>query len=123
MRFFGETNIDFIGMRRKTFILSATLICIGLISLAIHKGPKFGIDFIEGTLIELHFDPSVSTSELRDALSNVTMDGHRKDFSKSEIQVFGDHRDAIGITEPESHAVIQLYLLCGIVDAYLETGE
>ena len=95
MRFFGETNIDFIGKRRKTFILSATLILIGLISLAIHKGPKFGIDFIEGTLIELHFDPPVSTSELRDALNNVTMDGHRMDFSNSEIQVFGDRRDVL----------------------------
>jgi preprotein translocase SecF subunit len=95
MRFFGETNIDFIGKRRKTFVLSLALILIGLISLAIHKGPKFGIDFIEGTLIELHFDPPVTTAELRDALKDVNMDGHQVDFSSSEIQVFGDHRDVL----------------------------
>ena len=37
--------------------------------------------------------------------------------------MYGDHRDAIGVSEPQGHAVMQLYLLCGITDAWLETGE
>ena len=95
MRFFKETNIDFIGRRRPAFLFSLVLILIGLISLAIHKGPKFGIDFIEGTLLELHFDPPASTAELRDALNKVTIEDKQLDLSKSEIQVFGDRRDVL----------------------------
>ena len=95
MRFFKETNIDFIGKRRPAFVLSSILILIGLISLAIHGGPKFGIDFIEGTLLELHFEPPVTTAELRDALNNVEVEGRQLDFSSSEIQVFSDHRDVL----------------------------
>jgi preprotein translocase SecF subunit len=95
MRFFKDTNIDFIGIRRHAFILSSVLILIGLISLAVHRGPKFGIDFIEGTLLEFHFDPAVRTSELRDALKSVMIEGKQFDFSRSEIQVFGDRRDIL----------------------------
>ena len=95
MRFFKETNINFIGRRRQAFILSSVLILIGLVSLAIHGGPKFGIDFIEGTLLELHFDPAVTTAELRDALDNVEIEGRQLDFSSSEIQVFSDRRDVL----------------------------
>ncbi|UCE19875.1 MAG: protein translocase subunit SecF [Gemmatimonadota bacterium] len=95
MRFFKETHIDFIGKRRQAFVLSSVLILIGLISLAIHGGPKFGIDFIEGTLLELHFEPPVTTAELRAALNNVEVEGRQLDFSSSEIQVFSDHRDVL----------------------------
>ena len=95
MRFFKETNIDFIGKRRPAFLFSSILILIGLISLAIHGGPKFGIDFIEGTLLELHFEPPVTTAELREALNNVEVEGRRLDFSASEIQVFSDRRDVL----------------------------
>ena len=100
MRFFGETNIDFIGKRRKTFALSLALILIGLISLAIHKGPKFGIDFIEGTLIELHFDPPVTTAELRDALKDVNMDGHQVDFKEltNRLNAFKQQENLINKT-------------------------
>ena len=105
MRFFKETNIDFIGKRRPAFLLSATLILIGLISLAIHKGPKFGIDFIEGTLLELHFihpvtsvessAPPVTTADLRDALKEVTVGEKQLDLSGSEIQVFSNQHDVL----------------------------
>ena len=95
MRFFKETNIDFIGKRRPAFLLSSALILIGLISLAIHQGPKFGIDFIEGTLLELHFDPPVTTADLRDALRNVDVDDKQLDLSGSEIQIFSDRRDVL----------------------------
>ncbi|MFQ6092660.1 MAG: protein translocase subunit SecF [bacterium] len=95
MRFFKETHIDFVGKRRAAFGLSSALILIGLLSLGLHKGPKFGIDFIEGTLLELHFSPPVATAELREALRDVAVGDKRMDLSRSEIQVFSDRRDVL----------------------------
>jgi len=35
MRFFGKTQIDFIGLRRKAFLLSGIIIAIGITSIAV----------------------------------------------------------------------------------------
>lgn len=57
MRFFGQTKIDFIGIRKIAFIISAILILAGLISLVINGGPKYGIDFTGGLAMELDLSP------------------------------------------------------------------
>lgn len=57
MKFFGETKIDFIGKRRIAFALSIIVIISGLVSLAINKGPKYGIDFTGGVSMELDLTP------------------------------------------------------------------
>jgi preprotein translocase SecF subunit len=81
MRFFGKTHIDFVGRRRKAFLLSALIIGVGLVSLAIKGGPDLSIDFEGGVLLHLVFNESVTTEELRAALDT---GGH----GKSEIQTF-----------------------------------
>ena len=75
MRFFTKPNFDFIGKRKSAFVFSAVLIGAGLISLAVHGGPKLSIDFKGGVLIQVKFDRQVTTEEIRSSLDRVGYGG------------------------------------------------
>ncbi len=77
------SNIDFIGKVKGTIIFSLILIGIGLISLIIRGGPRYGIDFEGGTLVQIKFSAAVSTSEVRGALDKLAIEGLR-------VQEFGE---------------------------------
>lgn len=81
MKFFGKTSIDFIGTRRYAFLLSVVVIAVGLISMLIRGGPQLAIDFKGGILLQIRFNSTVSTEELRSALS-------KAGYGKAEIQSF-----------------------------------
>jgi preprotein translocase subunit SecF len=89
MRLFKNSNIDFIGKIKVAFLISGILILSGIISLIIHGGPKYGIDFTGGTLLELDFTPSnpdmpaINIQETRNALA-------QQGFGDAEIQGFGN---------------------------------
>lgn len=88
MRLLKETHIDFLGMRKFGFVISGTLILAGMVSLFLQGGPKLGIDFEGGTLVQIRFQHPVETSRLRDSLQPLGL-------GKSEIQVLGDPREVI----------------------------
>ncbi|MFQ6615960.1 MAG: protein translocase subunit SecF [Fidelibacterota bacterium] len=88
MKFLKETNIDFLSMRRFGFVISGTLILAGIVSLVLQGGPRLGIDFEGGTLVQIRFQHEVTTFQLRDALEPLGL-------GKSEIQILGDRREAI----------------------------
>ena len=74
MKFFGETNIDFTGKRNIAFMISALIILAGIVSLVIHKGPEYSIDFTGGVSLELDLTPVeggevVEIQAIRDALA------------------------------------------------------
>ena len=50
-----DTKIDFMGKRRIAAFLSMTLILIGLISIVIKGGLRYGIDFAGGINIQVKF--------------------------------------------------------------------
>jgi len=79
MRFFGETNIDFIGKRKIAFIISALIILAGIVSLVINKGPAYSIDFTGGISLELDITPLdggevLDVQEIRNALATEGFD-------------------------------------------------
>lgn len=66
----GKTNIDFIGMRKFTFVISAIITIIGIlgvISIA-RNTANMGIDFTGGTALQLKFDKPVAMADARKAL-------------------------------------------------------
>ncbi len=81
MRFFPRTNVDFIGKRHKWYTVSASLILIGLVTMAI-RGLNYGIDFKGGTELTLSFTPAVSVGEVRSSMNKI---GH----GDAEIKTFG----------------------------------
>lgn len=77
------TNIDFMGMRKVGFAVSLILILAGIVSLIIHNGPNYGIDFAGGTLVQVKFPQKVDVSDIRKGLDEIGL----KDVS---VQGFGD---------------------------------
>lgn len=68
----GKTNIDFIGMRKYTFIFSGLLVFIGLVTIVqIGRGKaNLGIDFVGGTSVQLKFENPIPIDAARSALSD-----------------------------------------------------
>ncbi|MCK4352456.1 protein translocase subunit SecF [candidate division WOR-3 bacterium] len=71
MAIFKNPKFNFIGIQRYTFALSGALIIAGIVSLVLHHGPKYGIDFTGGSIVELHFDQEVKVSDIREKLSEI----------------------------------------------------
>jgi preprotein translocase subunit SecF len=69
MQLFKKTNIDFIGMRYYAYAFSGILIGAGLVSLFLKGGPKLGIDFTGGNLVQLAFKTNVDAKGLRAVLT------------------------------------------------------
>ncbi|GFO69179.1 protein-export membrane protein SecF [Geomonas limicola] len=71
MELLGKTNIDFIGMRKLSFIISGIIAIIGIIGIVqISRGAaNLGIDFSGGTSMQLKFNQPVTTQAARDALA------------------------------------------------------
>jgi preprotein translocase subunit SecF len=111
MRLFKNVNINFIKKRKIAFIISLALILIGIVSIAIHGGLRYGIDFSGGTLFELDFTPadlsleSIEIQELRDCLAS-------NGYGDSKIQNFGDpHHVLIKIIASEDVQKDQLEIV------------
>ena len=60
-----EININFIGKRKIFFMASLAMILITLISLILHNGPKLGIDFKGGTLIQIKFADAARIDDIK----------------------------------------------------------
>ncbi len=78
-----KTNIDFIGKRYITFIVSGTFTILGIIviiQIATGKA-NLGIDFAGGTAIQLRFEQYVPLQSIRSALES----GGMKDFDLQDI--------------------------------------
>lgn len=90
MRFIKpNTNIDFIGKRVLAFSTSLALIVITIIFLAVQGGPKAGIDFTGGTLIQVQFSGPVDVQTIRTALGEIGMENPTiQRYGKSEANEF-----------------------------------
>ena len=82
----NDINIDFIGKRKIAFIASLTLIIASILSLAIHKGPRLGVDFAGGSSIQIKFEVPVTIDDIKTGLAPLGLE-------KSSIQQFGTKKD------------------------------
>jgi len=51
-----DTKIDFVGFRYVAYCVSAALILLGLVSLVVKGGPRYGIDFAGGIVVQVKFE-------------------------------------------------------------------
>jgi len=79
----GKTNINFIGFRKYSFILSAILVGIGIIALVqlVRGQANLGIDFAGGTAVQLKFEKPFQMDQARHILE-------RNGFKDCELQQF-----------------------------------
>jgi preprotein translocase SecF subunit len=71
MQFFKEPTIDFLRYRKPAYVFSIALIILGIVSLILHGGPRYGIDFRGGTEILLEFNSAITVAEVRTALTEL----------------------------------------------------
>ena len=81
-----DVNIDFVGKRKIAFSVSLAMILISIASLVIHGGPKYGIDFAGGTLVQVKFSEPVELKNVKSGLAAI-------DLGKSSVQGFGDQSE------------------------------
>jgi preprotein translocase subunit SecF len=75
MELIGKTKIDFIGMRKISFVISGIIAIIGIIGIIqIARGAaNMGIDFSGGTAMQLSFAQPITTQQAREALAREGM--------------------------------------------------
>ncbi|HFE54131.1 MAG TPA: protein translocase subunit SecF [Bacteroidetes bacterium] len=88
MQFLKEPNINFVGSRKIAYFVSGSLILIGLISLILHGGPKYSIDFLGGTAIQLRFEKPVQVGQVRSAMAELGL-------GNAEIKHFGASNEVL----------------------------
>jgi preprotein translocase subunit SecF len=81
----SATKIDFMGKRTVAFIISGLLIIAGIVSLVVHGGPNYGIDFAGGTLIQIRFSQPVSPGEIRESLKDAALGGTIQRFGAEGV--------------------------------------
>jgi preprotein translocase subunit SecF len=69
-----NTKIDFMRLRPYAFAFSAILTALGLIVLVMRGGPNYGVDFSGGVMLHVGVDPSVTISEMREAVESLSAD-------------------------------------------------
>lgn len=79
--FLANTKIDFIGMRKYTYIVSAVLLLIVTGSL-VTRGLSYGVEFSGGRAYIIRFDTEVTAAQVREGLDKVFTDG-------CEVKQFG----------------------------------
>jgi preprotein translocase subunit SecF len=92
-----NTNIDFIGKRNFAYIISLALIVISLSYLTVQGGPKAGMDFSGGTLIQIKFSGPVDAQTIRSALGDDMGNASVQNFGKAE-----DNEYLIRTNEPDT---------------------
>jgi preprotein translocase subunit SecF len=78
-----DININFVGKRKIAYFVSLAMILISIASLSIHGGPKYGIDFAGGTLIQVKFNEPVNLKNIKSGLAAIGLE-------KSSVQGFGE---------------------------------
>ncbi len=78
---FTRLNFDFMGWRRKAYLISGTIIIVGLISL-FTQGLDMGVDFKGGYSFQVRFNKPVNTLEITKILTGPL-------HGKPEVKTFG----------------------------------
>jgi preprotein translocase subunit SecF len=68
MEIFKQTNFDFLGKKWPFITLSLLLTAAGIGSLIVKGGPKYGIDFTGGALMDVNFIKRPPAEAIRNAL-------------------------------------------------------
>ncbi len=77
------TEINFLGIRRSTFILSCLIIGASIISIILHGGLNYGIDFAGGTLVQVKFSEPTQAETIKENLASIGLE-------RSLVQRFGE---------------------------------
>jgi preprotein translocase SecF subunit len=101
MEIFKRTNFDFLGRKWPFILLSLVLTVAGLISLWMKGGPKYGIDFTGGALMDVNFIKRPPAESIRAALRH-------KITGEIEVQEIGNTQEVLISTGARDDNALQV---------------
>ncbi len=114
---FQNTHINFIGLRKKMYVLSICIIIPGIISIFI-RGLDPGIDFTGGRSYVVRFDQKVNTNDLRGSLAKVMGEA-------PEVKTFGPNNQVkittkfmINERTQKADSIVNMRLFEGVKGTY-----
>jgi preprotein translocase subunit SecF len=101
MEIFKQTNFDFLGRKWPFIWLSLALTVAGLASLVIKGGPKYGIDFTGGALMDINFVKRPPAESIRTAL-------RQKISGEIEVQEVSNSQEVLISTGARDNQALQV---------------
>ena len=100
MEIFKQTNFDFLGKKWPFIAFSLLLTLAGLVSLMVKHGPKYGIDFNGGALMNVNFVQRPSADKIRTAV-------HSRIKGEIEVQEITNTQQVLISTSARNDAGLQ----------------
>lgn len=98
---FVDAHYDFVGKRRWFYIASLGAVALSILSIVLHGGLNYGIDFTGGALIQVRYDKPASVGQVRKGLDELGL-------GSAVIQQFGDSREYLIRLPPSEQSTDQL---------------
>ncbi len=113
---FSKVNFDFIGKRKIAYMISGTIIVLGIISM-IARGFELGVDFKGGYSYAVEFEETVDRDEVKELFAQEEYFGE-----EPSVKTFGDSKTLeitttylIKSNEPSADSLVLDKLYAGIV--------
>ena len=121
--FMANASFDFIGWRKKAFILSGVIILLGIASLG-YKGLNYGVDFSGGRTYVVRFDQTANTQKIAESLATHFLDDNGKSM-RPEVKTFGP-KSQVKITtkylinshDTKSDSIVDYAVFYGVKDFF-----
>ncbi|MCP3998096.1 MAG: protein translocase subunit SecF, partial [bacterium] len=117
-----NTNYRIIPIRRVMMTVSAIVILIGVVSLIMHGGPNYGIDFKGGYKFIVEFSDTVDLSKVRQVVAEMGFEGSQvSDFGESnEVMIILGSDENMAASAEGGGDAVQNRLSDGIRDAFAD---
>ncbi len=126
-KFLANTKINFIGIRKVSYVVSLVLVVLSVVSLST-RGLNYGVDFSGGRTFVVRFDQPVTADEVREGLQVVFDAAEGEASEKSfEVKQFGDDSQMRIVTQylhddqsDDATAKVEALLYEGVKGLYTE---
>src|SRR5690242_20969852 len=98
---FVNTHYDLVGKRRWFYTVSLGAVALAILSIVLHGGLNYGIDFTGGALVQVRYDRPVNVGEVRKGLDELGL-------GSAVIQQFGDSQEYLIRLPPSDQGSEQL---------------
>lgn len=120
-KLFKDSKFDFVSKRRTYYLISGTIIVLGIASI-FWKGFGLGVDFQGGRTYQVKFEKSLSTDAVRDALEGTFED---KQYEVKTYGNFGDNKVLITTSYKydETNPAVEEQIKSNIIKNLAKTGD